>query len=142
MNQIQSLHSLFCALTGATLLLDMERERWWFEWQRRGFKEDDLRLVIAHIQAGIKRGQRKLGALKFHNLIEMADRFEEEKWEAQAEKNLLKKAARPVRALPQRPDGRLLPLASEDAPPTDYSPLQPTADRLRELIENLKKAVV
>ena len=75
---IPTLHKLYCQLTGLILRLDMDRERMWFEWCRRGFTADDLCAVIAHIRQGIKTGKRNPGALKFSNLIGNLDYFEED----------------------------------------------------------------
>ena len=76
--QIEQLHTLYAALTGMQILLTSDRERVWFEWQRGGFVQDDLRLVVRLIRSGIQEGKRNAGALKFSNLIGMPDRFEED----------------------------------------------------------------
>ena len=75
---IAALHAAYGQLTGLNLRLDMARERQWFDWLARGFTEADLRAVIAHIQRGIRSGDRRQGALKFSNLIGMPDYFEED----------------------------------------------------------------
>lgn len=75
---IPELHAAYFRLTGLDLRLDMARERSWFEWQKRGFTENDLRLVVGLIKSGIKAGNRHPGALKFRNLIECPDYFEED----------------------------------------------------------------
>jgi hypothetical protein len=78
MTTIPQLHQTYVALSGLPIRLDMARERSWFEFEKRGFTEADLRLVILEIQKGIKAGKRHLGALRFRNLIESLDYFEEE----------------------------------------------------------------
>lgn len=75
---IPKLHAAYCELTGLEIGLDMNRERSWFEWAKKGFTEEDLRLVILEIRKGIKIGKRNPGALKFRNLIEGLDYFEED----------------------------------------------------------------
>lgn len=84
MTTIESLHSVYGNMTGYRLALDMAREHEWYQWVRRGFTEEDLRLVIRHIQNGIRNRNRRPGALKFSNLIVSADLFEEDLAEARA----------------------------------------------------------
>lgn len=81
---IESLHAAYTRLTGYVLQLDMAREYEWFQWQRRGFTEQDLALVINYIKRGIREGRRNQGALKFSNLIVSSDFFEEDLAEAKA----------------------------------------------------------
>ncbi len=88
---IQKLHALYVALTGLEIRLDMAREREWFEWARRGFTEDDLRLVILHIKRGITAQKRNPGALKFRNLICQPDYFEEDLAEAKSLQTVAKR---------------------------------------------------
>jgi hypothetical protein len=82
--RIVSIHSLYCALTGLQIRLDMHREYIWFEYFRRGLTEDNLRAVVKHIKTGILNQRRNPGALRFSNLVAQFDRFEEELAEASA----------------------------------------------------------
>jgi len=81
---IESLHKLYGQLTGLVIPLDMQRESMWYEWQRRGHGEQELREVVAHLQRGIREQRRNVGALKFRNLIGSPDYFEEDLAEARA----------------------------------------------------------
>ena len=86
---------LYIQLTGLAIPLDMQRETVWFEWQRRGHGEQELRDVVAHLRRGIREQRRNPGALKFRNLIGQPDYFEEDLAEARAER----------RAFQARPQG-------------------------------------
>lgn len=74
---IPDLHALYERLTGFKLRLDFHRERVWFEWAKV-FSDEDLRIMVAHLQRCIREGTRNPGALKFHNLIGNVDLFEED----------------------------------------------------------------
>ena len=128
---MRDLHALYIRLTGLDIRLDMARERDWFEWQRRGFTPDDLQLVIRHLQRGIREGKRNPGALKFSNLITMADRFEEDLAEARAAQRARRATAaqRTDRASVLRSTGR----------PAESAPAQ-GARSVEELIAEMRKA--
>lgn len=83
-DQITGLHDVYTRETGLGLFLTPARERAWFDWLKFKFTEEDLKLVIAHIKRGIREQRRQPGALKFRNLIEMPDYFEEDLAEARA----------------------------------------------------------
>ena len=76
--QANRLHSLYIKETGLDLPMRMGRDRAWFYWIQAGFLEDDLILVIRFLKRGIASGDRKPGCLRFRNLIEMLDYFDEE----------------------------------------------------------------
>jgi hypothetical protein len=82
-SDIAALHRAYTDATGLDIALTMDRERAWFEWMRYRsddpFKADDLRLVVRHLQRGIREQQRNPGCLRFRNLIEMVDSFDEER---------------------------------------------------------------
>ena len=84
-DQIKALHAMFCDLTDASLTLNLYRMDIWRLWARRGLGEEDLKLVVTHLRRGIRDGKRNLGALRFSNLIERPDLFEEEVSQARAE---------------------------------------------------------
>lgn len=92
MTPIETLHQVYEGLTRFQIRLDYTRERQWFEWQRRGFGEAELRLVVGYLRSQIRIGKRNPGALKFSNLIGNADYFEEDL-------QLARGAARPARAV-------------------------------------------
>lgn len=81
---IESLHRAYCRLAGASLALTFDRIYWWECWRAKGWTEQDLALVIKHIQRGVDIGTRHYGALKWSNLIQRLDNFEEELAEAKA----------------------------------------------------------
>ena len=79
---IRKLHAVFCEKTNWDWEFDFTRLRQWYEWLKwrksRPFTEDDLRRVIGNIKAGMHKGERREGALRFTNLIGNPDKFEEE----------------------------------------------------------------
>jgi hypothetical protein len=75
--RIQQAHALYCRLTGQRVSLGFDRERLWYELFHAGFKEADLRQVVAYLQREIREGRRNVGALKLSNLLQL-DRFEED----------------------------------------------------------------
>ncbi len=107
---IERLHALYVQLTGLAIPLDMQRETIWFEWQRRGHGEQELRDVVAHLRRGIREQRRNPGALKFRNLIGQPDYFEEDLAEARA-------AQRAFRARPQGDKRSVLKTAGRDTSP-------------------------
>ena len=76
--EIESLHRVYGEVTKEIVELTFDRERTWFEWMARKFTEVDLRMVVRHLNAGIKQGKRNDGALKFSNLVGRPDLFEED----------------------------------------------------------------
>jgi len=107
---IARLHALYGELTGLVIPLDMQRETIWFEWQRRGHGEQELRDVVAHLRRGIREQRRNPGALKFRNLIGMPDYFEEDLAEARA-------ARRAFQARPQGDKQSVLKATHRDTTP-------------------------
>lgn len=81
---INSVHKVFVELTGMPLVLTMGRIFIYEQWLLQ-FTEADLRVVVPYIKKGIKSGRRQPGALKFSNLIENPERFEEDLSMARAE---------------------------------------------------------
>ena len=78
---LRGLHDAYCARTGFDLRLNMARELSWQRWLAfSGFtwRVPDLARVIGYLRSEIKKGTRNAGALKFSNLIEQPDRFEED----------------------------------------------------------------
>lgn len=82
---VKGLHASYCRLTGMSLTLDMARESTWYWWQKKGFTEGDLKLVVRYLQGQIRQQRRNPGALKFSNLIGQYDLFEEDLAMARAE---------------------------------------------------------
>lgn len=75
--QIQSIHALYCALTGYSLPMDFYRESVWHQWFKAGLTEDDLRLLIRHHQDQAKQG-RPARSLVFRNMIVQVDYAQED----------------------------------------------------------------
>ena len=75
---IHHLHATYCSITGLQISLDYWRERCWFEWAKHGWGVPELTLVVNEIKRGIKERRRNRGALKFSNLVQSSDLFEEE----------------------------------------------------------------
>ena len=107
---IERLHALYIQLTGLSIPLDMQRETMWFEWQRRGHGEQELRDVVAHLRRGIREQRRNMGSLKFRNLIGQPDYFEEDLAEARA-------ARRAFQARPQGDKQSVLNATGRDTSP-------------------------
>lgn len=75
--QIDSLHQLYCRLTGQHLSLGFDRERLWYEFLQAGFTAAHLEQVLRYLQREIRHQRRYVGALKLSNLLQ-PDRFEED----------------------------------------------------------------
>lgn len=75
---IESLHQTYLDYSGMICVLHTARYFPWEAWLERGFTEADLKLVIRHIKNEINDHRRTMAALKFSNLIQDADRFEED----------------------------------------------------------------
>jgi hypothetical protein len=77
---IEILHETYCERTGFEISLGYDRERAWHEFIKAGFTRDDLSLVICALIKAIHapRNGRNPGCLRFRNLIERLNDFEEE----------------------------------------------------------------
>jgi len=82
---VKQFHAAYIRETGLPLSLAFDRQRFWYELVRREFGDppaaltvDDLVTVLRYLKAGIGRGERNAGCLRFRNLIEQPDYFEEE----------------------------------------------------------------
>lgn len=129
-NLVEMLHSIYCMETGQAVGRTYQREFAWTEFITRGFTITDLQDVIRDIRRAIGRGERRPEALKFSNLIQDVDRFEEQL----AMLRSRQRAARPAPAVSAgkaevlRATGR----SPETAPPQG-------AKTLGELITKLKE---
>jgi len=144
-DQIIRLHSIYCNETGLHVGLDTARERDWYDWLKRlaptssptlsptssiridkvsdkggreSSPEQALRLVIAHLQRGIREQKRNPGALKFRNLIGMPDYFEEDLAEARAQ-------ARGAQSKVQSPKSKVLQATGRTATEPDRAARTP-----------------
>lgn len=118
---IDQLHIEYCRLIQGQLKLTLDRQYWWGQWKSRGFTMEDLRLVIGHLQRGIKDGKRYPGSLKWSHLIQQTDSFEEELNVARAEKRNLKPAPSPKAVAQQQFSPVVASAKTEDtAKPASY----------------------
>lgn len=108
-----TLHTVFCRESGLSVHFrlgpaDTRCERAWMEFLKV-FTEADLVLVIQTLKRKIKSGDRRPGCLRFSNLIERLDLFDEELAMAKAQARnarqplsnrdaILKATGRPVEA--------------------------------------------
>lgn len=76
--QIKILHETYCEFSGCDISLGFGRDRDWYEFIKAGFDQDDLRLVLIYLRRGIKTGQRNPGCMKFSNVVQNLDYFEED----------------------------------------------------------------
>lgn len=86
---INLLHGCYCKLTGLSLPMRSICDARRIAWQRfaaAGHTLRDLETVILHLKQGIRDGKRLPGCLRFTNLIEDLDHWEEELALALAEK--------------------------------------------------------
>ena len=74
---VRELHQVYCNKARMTLTLSMDRLLAWEMFAMR-FTAMDLGLVIDYLNAGIAKGERNPGALRFRNLVQDLDHFEEE----------------------------------------------------------------
>lgn len=133
-NEVRVFHETFCRETGVSLRLGLGeyfREQAWARFIKLGFKVEDLQLVCRYLKSQILQAKRNAGALRFSNLIERPEMFEEEL-------QLARGAQR------QKPKPTALGRAMQQLRPT-VTPVTPhetrvTAVPVSELIANLKRA--
>lgn len=85
--QLTYLHGVYCQLSKRSMTMTTREMYGWQAWIAKGYKVEDLRLVIAFIQKRIKDGRRFPESLRFHNLIERHDRFADDLLDSRAEAN-------------------------------------------------------
>jgi hypothetical protein len=98
---VREFHALFEQLSGTKFTLDWCRMDAWRQFinyrRHEPYTHDDLRLVWRFLKKQIVAGKRNAGALKFRNLIQNPDYFEEDLAEARGD---AERSAKP--AMPQR----------------------------------------
>jgi len=109
--QIVKLHQLYISLTGMVVGLDGWREHVWFDYIKKGFTGDDLRLTVANLNRKRARGEKVRG-FKFSNLIGNMDYFEEDLAEARIAARVPKQDCGRAEAL--RASGRTCPGPAPD----------------------------
>lgn len=104
---IEQLHRTFCTLTGVQLrmgLSEYSREWAWHQFVKAGFTVDDLICVLRYLQHKIRKGERNPGAVRFSNLIERLELFEETLQMGRAEQRKPKPTALSrIKAMRERP---------------------------------------
>ncbi len=128
---LQGLHRTYCQLTGFDLSMRYDRERSWYEFAKAGFTAEDLRIVILHLKRGIKAKERHSGCLKFSNLVEPLQSFEEDLCLAKAH-------LRGNR--PQSNRENIIQAFSPEIPDTRTESCKPVKEVVDKLIEDLKRA--
>lgn len=88
--KIKDLHAAYVSLSRMDVALRFNRESAWMEFIRAGFTVDDLKAVLQRLVRLVEQGERRPEALKFSNVVEGLDRFEEELAMIKAEANGLK----------------------------------------------------
>lgn len=86
--RVREYHAVFCAATGIELRIGLgeySREASWFRFIQAGFTSDEVHFVACHLMRKIREGTRNIGCIRFSNLIERLDAFEEELGLARAE---------------------------------------------------------
>ena len=91
--RLQSFHALFCQLTERQLHFALH-ERVWYEFDRAGFTENDLRIVIGWMKSSNRKHEWQYG-FKLGNVIGDLARFDEILAEALAVQRNKPKAVSP-----------------------------------------------
>lgn len=133
--KIQELHDTYCSLIGEKLSLGLgeySRESFWQHYLKAGFNVADLRLVMRHLKREIHGERRNKGCLRFSNLIQQLDRFEEELVSARAEERNRKPAPTPLQRVLEQARPTAVQVKPEDA--------QITGRPVGDLISDLRRA--
>lgn len=72
------MHKTYCELSGMDVLLRFDRTSAWMQFMRENFTKNDLVAVLERLRILVKKGDRRPECLKFSNVVEQLDRFEEE----------------------------------------------------------------
>lgn len=129
---IESIHAAYCEATGQPIRLAFDRERSWYDFIQAGFTEADVRFMADWIKRKILKGERNPGALKFSNMIERVDRFEEDLVLARAE-------MRNFKAPPSEKDKVIKAFRPEQEPVKQTA--KPAREIVNQLVDDLRKAV-
>lgn len=124
---ICQLHAKYCALTAFELRLLPQREYAWHQYVTSDFTEDDLCVVIRFLKHQIKQDLRRPQSLKFHNLIDRLDLFEEDLQEALAWRR---------NTAPREKTHRTETLAAAGRPVTTTGNAQPVKDVVERIVSS------
>lgn len=75
------LHSAWNRITGQSLpmgVCSFEFESGWYQFEKAGYTEADLLLVVRYLQTEIRKGERKPASLRWRNCVGDLLRFAEE----------------------------------------------------------------
>lgn len=131
---VKALHDLYVTATGHEIRINPLRERAWHEWQKYGHTRADLALVIAYLRKEIANTRRNPGALKFSNLVEQPDRFEEDLALARAANRIRSRPAIQQRSVTHGDTTRLV-----EHDPVDDETWTTAAKGIAELKKQLKQ---
>ncbi len=131
---IMHIHAVFCAATGVELRIgigEYTRESAWFRYLQAGFTEDDLMTVVKYLKSEIKLGRRNPGALKFSNMIERLESFEEDRGLAKA---MQRNSVKPI--TPKESVIRAMPTVRQGSPvePMNAKPVGAYIAALRQAV--------
>jgi hypothetical protein len=94
--KIQELHDTYVKVSGMDVALRFNRESSWMEFVRAGFTNADLAAVLGRLRAMVATGDRRPECLKFSNVVEGLDRFEEELAMIKSQLNGVEPGERPL----------------------------------------------
>ena len=132
--QIRKLHSLWNRSTGQTIpmgVCSFELEHGWCQFLKAGHTEQELLMVVSYLQAEIKKGERRSGAIKWRNCVGDLLNFEQEL-------ELARGALR--RQPPVTPRERAVNNLRPSVTPVTPDGTRVTARPVSELIANLRRA--
>ena len=123
---VKAFHAAYVRETGLPLTLMYNREAAWFRLLRVQYGEppadltvEDLVQVIRYLRSGIAKGERNAGCLKFHNLVDQPDFFEEDLAMARkAASQRQRPKVSEVQVTTQHPDGGTVTRLAQHAPET------------------------
>lgn len=95
--RLRQLHALYCSLTMREIPLEWKHRLAWEHWMVRGWKEEDLVLVVGFIKRQVARDKRREESFRLHNLIDPA-RFADDLVDARAESHKKARRVDPNRA--------------------------------------------
>lgn len=76
--EIEQIHRAYCLATGQDIKLAYDREHVWYQFLQAGFTISDVQLVGNFLRRAVEKGDRNPGCLRFRNMIEPINLFEEE----------------------------------------------------------------
>lgn len=132
--EIEHLHKAYCESTGQEIRLAFDREHAWYLFLQAGFTLDDVQLVGNFLRRAVEKGERNPGCLRFRNMIEPLNFFEEEL-------QLVRAAMRNFKPAPTEKEKTIRafrPTAS--APEPVQMDARPAKEVVGRLIDDLRKA--